>query len=59
MAPGPDFANRDPLSPQFWDERFERDFTPWERGWGVDGVAAVCGCIPTAYGVSAGLWLRA
>nr|WP_091664596.1 methyltransferase domain-containing protein [Massilia sp. PDC64] len=32
----PDFASRDPLSPQFWDERFERDFTPWERG----GVSA-------------------
>ena len=32
MAAPPDFASRDPLSPQFWDERFERDFTPWERG---------------------------
>jgi SAM-dependent methyltransferase len=32
MASVPDFASRDPLSPQFWDERFERDFTPWERG---------------------------
>ena len=32
MASAPDFASRDPLSPQFWDERFERDFTPWERG---------------------------
>jgi SAM-dependent methyltransferase len=28
----PEFAHRDPLSPQFWDERFERGFTPWERG---------------------------
>jgi SAM-dependent methyltransferase len=28
----PAFSSRDPLSPQFWDERFERDFTPWERG---------------------------
>ncbi|SDD92202.1 Thiopurine S-methyltransferase (TPMT) [Massilia sp. PDC64] len=36
MASVPDFASRDPLSPQFWDERFERDFTPWERG----GVSA-------------------
>jgi SAM-dependent methyltransferase len=26
------FSSRDPLSPQFWDERFERSFTPWERG---------------------------
>ena len=32
MASVPDFASRDPLSPQFWDERFGRDFTPWERG---------------------------
>ncbi|MVW58539.1 methyltransferase domain-containing protein [Massilia sp. NEAU-DD11] len=32
MAAPPAFASRDPLSPQFWDERFERDFTPWERG---------------------------
>jgi hypothetical protein len=28
----PDFATRDPLSPGFWDERFERGFTPWDRG---------------------------
>jgi SAM-dependent methyltransferase len=32
MATPPDFASRDPLSPQFWDERFKRAFTPWERG---------------------------
>jgi SAM-dependent methyltransferase len=28
----PDFANRDPLAPAFWDERFDRQFTPWDRG---------------------------
>ena len=28
----PDFASRDPNSPSFWDERFERGFTPWDRG---------------------------
>lgn len=28
----PDFATRDPRSPDFWDERFEQGFTPWERG---------------------------
>jgi hypothetical protein len=28
----PDFASRDPRSPAFWDERFERGFTPWDRG---------------------------
>lgn len=32
MAATPDFASRDPLSPTFWDERFERAFTPWDRG---------------------------
>lgn len=28
----PDFASRDPNAPAFWDERFERGFTPWDRG---------------------------
>ncbi|HZV65138.1 MAG TPA: methyltransferase [Telluria sp.] len=28
----PEFTRRDPLSPAFWDERFERGFTPWDRG---------------------------
>lgn len=27
-----DFMQRDPRSPAFWDERFEREFTPWDRG---------------------------
>ncbi|APA85826.1 methyltransferase domain-containing protein [Paraburkholderia sprentiae WSM5005] len=27
----PDFATRDPNSPEFWDERFERRFTPWDQ----------------------------
>lgn len=27
-----DFSRRDPLQPGFWDERFERGFTPWDRG---------------------------
>jgi SAM-dependent methyltransferase len=27
-----DFQQRDPLSPAFWDERFERHFTPWDKG---------------------------
>lgn len=27
-----DFVQRDPLSPGFWDERFERQFTPWDQG---------------------------
>lgn len=28
----PEFASRDPNTPSFWDERFERGFTPWDRG---------------------------
>ena len=28
----PTFEARDPLLPAFWDERFERGFTPWDRG---------------------------
>jgi SAM-dependent methyltransferase len=27
-----DFSSRDPLAPAFWDERFDRQFTPWDRG---------------------------
>lgn len=30
--PPPEFSSRDPNSPGFWDERFERGFTPWDRG---------------------------
>lgn len=28
----PEFDSRDPRTPAFWDERFEREFTPWDRG---------------------------
>lgn len=28
----PDFSSRDPLASAFWDERFEKRFTPWDRG---------------------------
>lgn len=28
----PEFRTRDPLSPDFWDERFDGAFTPWDRG---------------------------
>lgn len=27
-----DFTERNPASPAFWDERFARQFTPWDRG---------------------------
>ncbi|RZI43536.1 methyltransferase domain-containing protein [Herbaspirillum sp. HC18] len=28
----PTFDSRDPTTPGFWSERFERDFTPWDLG---------------------------
>lgn len=28
----PEFETRDPNTSAFWDERFERGFTPWDRG---------------------------
>ena len=28
----PHFAERDPLAPAFWDERFQQQFTPWDQG---------------------------
>ena len=30
-AAPPAFATRDPNTPEFWDERFERRFTPWDQ----------------------------
>lgn len=27
-----DFSHRDPRDPAFWDERFGKAFTPWDRG---------------------------
>lgn len=27
-----DFRSRDPSAPEFWSERFEQEFTPWDRG---------------------------
>lgn len=32
MAAPPAFSSRNPLEPTFWDERFARGFTPWDRG---------------------------
>ncbi|SIT36049.1 conserved hypothetical protein [Paraburkholderia ribeironis] len=37
QPPAPDFANRDPNSPEFWDERFASGFTPWDQA-GVPGA---------------------
>lgn len=27
-----DFIHRDPTHPEFWNERFRKDFTPWDKG---------------------------
>lgn len=36
MMPAPDsppkFTSRDPALPDFWTERFEQDFIPWDKG---------------------------
>ena len=32
MNKPPAFDSRDPLNPAFWDERFGKGFTPWDRG---------------------------
>jgi hypothetical protein len=34
----PEFSSRDPLQPGFWDERFEQDFTPWDRAGVPDAL---------------------
>jgi SAM-dependent methyltransferase len=31
QSPVPDFENRDPNSPAFWNERFEQHFMPWDQ----------------------------
>ncbi|MGF6769243.1 hypothetical protein P3T18_001713 [Paraburkholderia sp. GAS199] len=31
QAPVPEFESRDPNSPEFWSERFERRFMPWDQ----------------------------
>lgn len=34
------FDSRDPSSPSFWDERFEKGFTPWDKGGVPASLAA-------------------
>jgi len=33
------FNSRDPNAPEFWSERFERRFTPWDRGGTPEALA--------------------
>lgn len=32
QPPVPSFQSRDPSAPDFWTERFEQSFTPWDKG---------------------------
>ena len=41
QTPVPEFESRDPNSPTFWDERFERHFTPWDQA-GVPSAFQAC-----------------
>jgi len=47
-TPVPDFSSRDPLSPGFWDERFEHAFMPWERGRVAQGLRDFVARTPAA-----------
>ena len=42
----PDFSTRDPLAPAFWDERFDQQFTPWERGGAPAALRAFVAAAP-------------
>lgn len=41
-----DFSQRDPLTPAFWDERFHRRFTPWDRGGAPQALRAFVAAQP-------------
>jgi len=47
----PDFSSRDPLAPGFWDERFERQFTPWDRGGAPAELRAFVAAAPASLSV--------
>lgn len=40
------FDTRDPRAPAFWDERFERGFTPWDRGGAPQALRDFVGQAP-------------
>jgi SAM-dependent methyltransferase len=47
----PEFSSRDPLAPAFWDERFERQFTPWDRGGAPAELRAFVAQVPAPLSV--------
>ncbi|VXB50560.1 Thiopurine S-methyltransferase [Burkholderia sp. 8Y] len=42
----PSFDNRDPNSPGFWDERFDRRFTPWDQAGVPDAFRSFVAALP-------------
>ncbi|AKJ69130.1 thiopurine s-methyltransferase [Pandoraea thiooxydans] len=46
MSDKPQFTNRDPGDPAFWDERFEQAFTPWDAGGVPQAVRDFVGAEP-------------
>jgi SAM-dependent methyltransferase len=49
-ASTPDFTTRDPRQAAFWDERFERGFTPWDEGHAPAALHAWLRADPPAAG---------
>jgi SAM-dependent methyltransferase len=49
----PEFRSRDPLSPAFWDERFDGAFTPWDRGGVPDQLRQLVAAAPAELGLGA------
>ena len=45
-GPVPAFSSRDPLDPRFWDERFDKAFTPWDRGRAPDALRRFVAAAP-------------
>ncbi|WP_322054759.1 methyltransferase domain-containing protein [Paraburkholderia bannensis] len=44
----PEFESRDPAAPAFWDERFERGFTPWDQAGVLPAFEAFANAHPDA-----------
>lgn len=44
----PEFESRDPAAPAFWDERFERGFTPWDQAGVLPAFEAFATAHPDA-----------
>ncbi|WP_321816212.1 MULTISPECIES: methyltransferase domain-containing protein [unclassified Paraburkholderia] len=44
----PEFDSRDPAAPAFWDERFERGFTPWDQAGVLPAFEAFAAAHPAA-----------